>query len=550
MGAAIGQSAARQSDLTGSIGSIQRRFALTLSWVLLVLPLVGAAAQAAAGADIFTPRQLSLNLGTAFAGLIALMLVRRGRINAAGIVASVIFFAAAFFISQNEIRLLLTVLGVIVAATLTTSQFFVAAAVIATVPFFRTLLEVIQQTGFSTADRGVEAVGGIGITVVVAVVFRYLFDIAQRTTVTAERSFRRLASVADIGRQTSRLTALETLLHNSVNTIQEQFGFYHVQIFLVDEKREFANLVASTGAAGRELLARRHRLGVGSHSVIGRVTLSNAFVLINDTQTEPGHAFNALLPDTRAELALPMQVAGDAGEQRVIGALDVQSVHAGAFSDTDVQALQALANQLAVTIRNAQLFAAQESSVRENQELAKHAQDSLAEIQRLNRELTRQAWEDALIAQPELTGIRVVGDEVTYNPGWTPAMIDAFNSSTIVTDRTPDGDILTATPIKLRDVTLGAVEIIGGDNAEIDLIYAIIGFTERLVAALELVRLIEEAQATSAQQQRINTVISRFQEAETVDELLQISLTEMAETLTADEGSIRVGLAPSGQAAR
>lgn len=129
-------------------------------------------------------------------------------------------------------------------------------------------------------------------------------------------------------------------------------------------------------------------------------------------------------------------------------------------------------------------------------------------------------------------------------------MIDAFNSGTIVTDRTPDGDILTATPIKLRDVTLGAVEIIGGDNAEIDLIYAIIGFTERLVAALELVRLIEEAQATSAQQQRINTVISRFQEAETVDELLQISLTEMAETLTADEGSIRVGLAPSGQAAR
>lgn len=231
MGAAIGQSAARQSDLTGSIGSIQRRFALTLGWVLLVLPLVGAAAQAAAGADIFTPRQLSLNLGTAFAGLIALMLVRRGRINAAGIVASVIFFAAAFFISQNEIRLLLTVLGVIVAATLTTSQFFVAAAVIATVPFFRTLLEVIQQTGFSTADRGVEAVAGIGITVVVAVVFRYLFDITQRTTVTAERSFRRLASVADIGRQTSRLTALETLLHNSVNTIQEQFGFYHVQIF-------------------------------------------------------------------------------------------------------------------------------------------------------------------------------------------------------------------------------------------------------------------------------------------------------------------------------
>ncbi|MBK9124592.1 MAG: GAF domain-containing protein [Chloroflexi bacterium] len=550
MGVATGQSAARQNVLTGSIGSIQRRFALTLSWVLLILPWFGAVAQAAAGADIFSPRQLALNLGTSLVGLVALLLVRQGRINAAGVIAAFILLAAALFISQNEIRLLLVVLGVIVAATLTTTPFFIVATVIATVPFFRTLLEVIQETGISPTDRGIEAVGGIGVTVVVAIVFRYLFDITQRTTVTAERSFRRLVSVADIGRQTSRLTALETLLQNTVNTIQEQFGFYHVQIFLVDGKREFANLVASTGNAGRELLARNHRLGVGSQSVIGRVTLSNEFVLINDTRNEPGHAFNALLPETRAELALPMQVAGDAGEQRVIGALDVQSVEAGAFSDTDVQALQALANQLAVTIRNAQLFAAQESSVRENQELAKRAQESLGEIQRLNRELTRQAWEDALSAQPEVTGIRIVGDEVTYNPGWTPAMIDAYHSGTVVTRRTPDGDLLTATPIKLRDATLGAIEIIGGDNTEIDLIYAIIGFTERLVAALELVRLIEEAQATSAQQQRINTVISRFQEAETVDELLQISLTELAETLAADEGSIRVGLMPSGQAAR
>lgn len=550
MGVATGQSAARQNILTGSVHSIQRRFALTLSWMLLILPWFGMVAQAAVDADIFSPRQLTITFGLSLAGLVALLLVRAGRVNGAGIVASVILFAGAFFVSQNEVRVLLAVLGVVVAAMLTTTTFFTVATIVATIPFFRTLAEVAQETGFAPTERGVEAVGGIAITVAVAVAFRYLFDVIQHTTVTAERSFQRLASVADIGRQTSRLTALDTLLENTVNTIQEQFGFYHVQIFLVDEKREFAHLVASTGSAGRELLARKHRLGVGSQSVIGRVTLSNEFVLINDTQNEPGHAFNPLLPDTRAELALPMQVAGDTGEQRVIGALDVQSVQAGAFSDTDVQALQALANQLAVTIRNAQLFAAQENSVRENQDLAKRAQESLAEIQRLNRQLTRQAWEEALAAQPELTGIRVVGDEVTYNPGWTPAMIEAYHSGRVVTDRTPDGDILTATPIKLRDATIGAVEVVGGDNTEIDLIYAIVGFTERLAAALELVRLIEEAQATSAQQQRINNVIARFQEAETVDELLQISLTELAETLAADEGSIRVGLMPAGQTPR
>ena len=128
-------------------------------------------------------------------------------------------------------------------------------------------------------------------------------------------------------------------------------------------------------------------------------------------------------------------------------------------------------------------------------------------------------------------------------------MIEACHARDTVTHQ-DEGVRMTATPIMLRDEVLGAVEVVGGDEEEINLIDAIVAFTERFAVALENVRLIEEAQAASAQEQHISAVMSRFQEAETVDELLQITLTELAQTLDAEGGSIRIGLAAGGQAAR
>ena len=52
------------------------------------------------------------------------------------------------------------------------------------------------------------------------------------------------------------------LMTRVVNLIIQNFpGIYHAQIFMIDEEHKFAVLRASTGAAGRELLARGHKLG-------------------------------------------------------------------------------------------------------------------------------------------------------------------------------------------------------------------------------------------------------------------------------------------------
>ena len=120
----------------------------------------------------------------------------------------------------------------------------------------------------------------------------------------------------------------------------------------------------STGEAGRQLKARRHRLAVGSASIVGQTLATKEPVVVNDVTKSDIHHFNPLLPQTRSELGIPLK-AGD----EVIGALDVQSTSTQAFSDEDVQVLQILADQLAIAIINARLFQETQQHLAEHQTL-------------------------------------------------------------------------------------------------------------------------------------------------------------------------------------
>nr|MBN1229334.1 GAF domain-containing protein [Anaerolineae bacterium] len=183
----------------------------------------------------------------------------------------------------------------------------------------------------------------------------------------------RIALTSEVGRAITAIRNMDALLKRVVSLIVEQADFYHAQVFLIDEAGRYAVLSESTGEAGRELLARQHRLAVGSQSVIGQVTARGEPVIASDTDTDVVHRRNELLPYTRAEMALPLRI-GD----RVIGALDIQSIHPDAFDERDLAVFQTMADQLAVAIENTRLF--------------ERAQRDLTNIERLNRQLTGEAW--------------------------------------------------------------------------------------------------------------------------------------------------------------
>lgn len=169
---------------------------------------------------------------------------------------------------------------------------------------------------------------------------------------TARQRSDQITIAAEIARDATATLDAALLLRNAVNLVRERFHFYHASIFLVDPAGEYAVLRESTGAAGQQMQQAGHRLAVGSQSIVGQVTGTGQAVIVNDVSRSATHLPNPLLPDTRSEMALPL-MAG----KRVLGALDVQSTEVEAFHDDDVSVLQIIADQVAVAVVNANLFA-------------------------------------------------------------------------------------------------------------------------------------------------------------------------------------------------
>jgi GAF domain-containing protein len=172
----------------------------------------------------------------------------------------------------------------------------------------------------------------------------------QNATTTAERRATLLNAAAQVSKNVSSILDLEQLLKRTVNVICDEFGLYYAGVFLLDEAGKWAVLRAGYGEAGAAMLANGHKLRVGGKSMIGTAISQHRAIIALDVGEEPVRFDNPFLPETRSEMALPLLVGG-----QVIGALTVQSVKEAAFSDDDITALQAMADQLAIAINNARL---------------------------------------------------------------------------------------------------------------------------------------------------------------------------------------------------
>lgn len=167
-----------------------------------------------------------------------------------------------------------------------------------------------------------------------------------------------LQTIANVSRQVAAILDLDELLDHVVDLIKETFKYYHVQIYLVDPEREEVVFRAGSGPIGEALAQRPPRcpLGDPERSIIGWVAAHAEPLVVNDVSAEPRYVPDSerLLPDTRAELAVPLTV-----EDRVLGVLDVQSDQPEAFDGDDLFTLSTLADQVAIAIEDARLYAAQ-----------------------------------------------------------------------------------------------------------------------------------------------------------------------------------------------
>lgn len=154
-----------------------------------------------------------------------------------------------------------------------------------------------------------------------------------------------------VSQQLSTILDRQELMRTVVNQVRDAFDYYHVHIYLFDPAHEYLLMTAGTGEAGETMLRQGHKISKGQ-GLVGRAGDLNDAVLIADVSQEADWLPNPLLPDTKAETAVPIALADN-----VLGVLDVQSDQVGGLDDADVEVLRSISNQVAIALRNSQLYA-------------------------------------------------------------------------------------------------------------------------------------------------------------------------------------------------
>jgi diguanylate cyclase (GGDEF)-like protein/PAS domain S-box-containing protein len=161
-----------------------------------------------------------------------------------------------------------------------------------------------------------------------------------------------LQTIEEIGRRVSAILNPDELLPYVARAIQRSFGYYHVDIFLVDTATSYVVFKASSDPARKKAWKEQGlRFKIGEEGITGWVAHTGEPLLVNDVSQEPRYLPDELLPETKSELVVPLKVG-----ERVVGVLDVASNELNAFAEDNLFVLQTLSNQIAIAIENARLF--------------------------------------------------------------------------------------------------------------------------------------------------------------------------------------------------
>lgn len=304
-----------------------------------------------------------------------------------------------------------------------------------------------------------------------------------------------LKAVNEVGRVASAILEPNELSARAVNLITDQFGFYYAAMFLLDEKGEWAELQAATGEAGRLLKENKHRLRVGGKSMVGTAISTSNTRIAMDVGAEPIRFENPLLPYTRSEIALPL-IVGD----HVLGALDVQSTKEAAFGPQEIDTLQSMASQVAITIENARLF--QESK------------RNLEEMQTIQRQYVADAWKPLAQAGDLEYG---VGDE---------EMLDDTSKLQV--------------PLTLREEVIGQINLASETEWTTEQKNLIEAVATQTALALENARLVEQSQSSAARDRLLAEITGKIWSSPTVEGILQSAVRELGRALDATEAVIEL----------
>jgi GAF domain-containing protein/HAMP domain-containing protein len=351
-------------------------------------------------------------------------------------------------------------------------------------------------------------------------------ETAQQLT---EKRAQELETISQVSRVIASEQNIDILLPLITRLISERFNYYHTGIFLLDDMQVYAVLRASNSTGGQRMLARGHKLEIGLKGLVSFVAQKGQPRIALDVDDDVAFLSNPDLPDTRSEIALPLNLRG-----KTIGVLDVQSTQSAAFTDMDANTLSTLAEQVAIAIDNARLF--------------RETQRALAESQALYRQFISQTWEKPLGQDTKIGYLQsFAGGSSLKQPISSPEIKQAIAKGEMILASTNNkkqvGNLPDiAIPIKLREQVIGVMTVRSSEQNrtwnqdELALVRAV---SERVAFALENARLLDESQRRAAKERVIGQISSKISAAVNTENILKTAVGELGSIIPNTEITIQ-----------
>ncbi|MBI3739296.1 MAG: GAF domain-containing protein [Chloroflexi bacterium] len=336
-------------------------------------------------------------------------------------------------------------------------------------------------------------------------------------TADLQRRAAELRTAAEVAKAAASIQDLNALLDQTVRLLSLRFGYYHAGIFLIDDEGKYAVLRSANSEGGQRMLERGHKLEIGHVGIVGYVAEKGEARIALDVGADAVFFNNPDLPNTHSEMALPLRVGS-----RIAGVLDVQSTETSAFGEEDIEVLQIVADQLAISIENARLL-----------------EESRAAVEATRRafgEVAVAAWKERFDATAgigyragERGGVSLIDTNI-----WSA---EAREAATEARSTFSDDGSIVNVPILVRGQTIGILKLakpsrVKWTEAETQAAEVL---ADQLSGALESARLFDSAQRRAAKEQALGEITSKISASTNMRNVLQTAVEELGRAIPGSE---------------
>jgi len=409
---------------------------------------------------------------------------------------------------------------------------------------------------FSPKDQ--EALEIFASQAAIAIENAHLFEFEQRRRQEA-------AAIAEVGRDISASLQLDVVLERIASHAKELLHGETSAVYLIEPSGLTLRAIAALGPDSEEIKDDPITLGEG---ILGAIVLRNVGEIVNDTASDVRAITIKGTEDIPIEHLIGVPILS---RDQLTGLIAVWRVGEGQdFATADKDFLTSLAQQVAIAIENARLFAAERNrrqeaeTLREATQMISSTLDQTQAIQTILDQLAKVVPYDSASVQLLREGyLEIVGGRGWPDPAAVMGMrfpVPGKNPNTLVVQERRPVNVRDAAkefkpfrhhPHKYIQSWLGVPLIVRGrvigmfavdhrqpnffTDADVQMVNAMAG---QAAVAIENARLFEETRRRLAELEIIQTIASALRIAQSPDEVFPIVLDQLINLLDMDSALV------------